>query len=308
MKRTIASLGCAVCLAAMALAANIQYRFSSAGNFPGATYSIPLGDNLTQIVGYYLSPTNLGAYIETSNKGAPPVFLGFGPPGSAGSYAFGITAHGVAVGGFCGPPGCNALAAQHGYTVSPSVYATEVYTTIDYPGTGVTTAAYGINDLGEVVGGFCISPSPCPVGAFARTAHGFLDNHGALTQLDYPGSQDTQADAINSAGIITGAYDINESGPHGFLYQNGAFTNIDVPGGSFTYPTAINNQGLVAGYYQTPNFDVHGFLYQDGAFETVDYPNTIGTGLSGINDDNVIVGNWAAPKGQRLAFKGVPVR
>jgi probable HAF family extracellular repeat protein len=292
-----------VCLAAIVLAANVQYRFSSVGNYPGAAYSIPLGDNLTQIVGYYLSATNLDGYIETSEKGVPPVFLGLLPPGSGVSYAFGINVHGVAVGGFCDPAGCNALAAQHGFT-----YDNGVYTTIDYPQTGATTAAYGINDLGEIVGGFCSGPFPCPEGAFARTAHGFLDDQGAFAQLDYPGSQDTQADAINNAGVIVGAYDINNSGPHGFIHQNGMFKNIDVPGGSFTYPTAINNKGVVAGYYQTPDFNVHGFLYRNGAFETVDYPNTIGTGLSGINDDNVIVGNWAAPKGQRLTFIGIPVR
>jgi probable HAF family extracellular repeat protein len=290
-------------VAIVGFASTIQYRFSPAGNFPGATYSIPLGDNLTQIVGYYLSPTKLGAYIETSNKGAPPVFLGLGPPGSAGSYAFGINAHGVAVGGFCGLGGCNALAAQHGFT-----YNNGAYTTIDYPQTGATTAAYGINDLGEIVGGFCAGPYPCPEGAFARTGHGFLDNQGVFTQLDYPGSQDTQADAINNAGVIVGAYDINETGPHGFLYQNGVFTNIDVPGGSFTYPTAINNKGVVAGYYQTPDFGTHGFVYHNGTFTTVDHPGTTDTGLTGINDDDVIVGNWGASGGRNIAFKGIPVR
>jgi probable HAF family extracellular repeat protein len=252
-------------VAVVGFASTIQYRFSPAGNFPGATYSIPLADNLRQIVGYYVAPGVSAGYIESLPhvlKDGPPSFLALAPPGNAGSYALGINAHGVAVGGFCGPPFCNATAADHGFT-----YSNGIYTTIDFPQSGVTTAAYGINDLGEIVGGFCISPSACPVGAFTRTGHGFLDNQGVFTQLDYPGSQDTQADAINNAGVITGAYDINESGPHGFLYQNGAFTNIDVPGGSFTYPTAINNNGVVAGYYQTPDFNVHGFLYRNGAFE-----------------------------------------
>jgi probable HAF family extracellular repeat protein len=296
------------CLAGLAIAVTIQYRFSSAGEPPGASQTFPLADNLRQIAGYYIIASGVSAgYMETlpsHPKSGTPSFFTFAPPGGAESYAAGINAHGVVVGGFCPPPGCNPTAADSGFT-----YSNGIYTTVNYPQTGATTAAYGINDLGEIVGGFCSGPFACPVGAFARTAHGFLDNQGIFTQLDYPGSQDTQADAINGAGVIVGAYDISNTGPHGFIYQNGVFKNIDVPGSGFTYPGAINNKGVAAGYYQNPvNFTIHGFLYHDGTFTTVDYPNTPVSGLTGINDDGVIVGSWAPPIGVDKPFKGVPVR
>jgi uncharacterized membrane protein len=307
MKRALLCVsGALICLALVAPAQNVQYKFSAAGSFPGAAYTIPLAANLTQIVGYHVVTNNDGGYIETvGNKSDAPAFLGLQPPGSGTSYAAGITAAGVAVGGFCGLAGCNPTAADHGFT-----YDHGVYTTIDYPQAGATTAAYGINDLGEIVGGFCSGPYACPVGAFTRTAHGFLDNQGVFTQLDYPGSQDTQANAINNAGVITGAYDVNNTGPHGFLYQNGAYKTIDMPGALYTLPSAINNHGVVAGYYeqlQGGNLSIHGFLYHDGEFTTVNYPGTHATNVYGVNDDGMIVGTWLPPMGLWKTFKGIPV-
>ena len=50
-------------LVALAMAANVHYVFSPAGNYPGAAETFPLAANLKQIVGYYASATSGGAYI-----------------------------------------------------------------------------------------------------------------------------------------------------------------------------------------------------------------------------------------------------
>jgi uncharacterized membrane protein len=213
VKTTIAFL----CVSGLTVATGVQYRFKSAGEFPGAFQTVPLADNLQKIVGYYESSSTVAGYLEGPSPISPDkhTFSAVAPPGSGTSYAAGINNNGVVVGGFCAPPGCNPQAADHGFT-----YNQGIYSTIDYPQTGATTAAYGINDLGEIVGGYCAGPSACPVGATALTTHGFLDNHGAFTQLDFPESQYTQADAINNAGVIVGAYDINNTGPHGDLHPS----------------------------------------------------------------------------------------
>ena len=296
-------------LAGLVMAAKAHYVFSPTGNYPGANYTIPLGDNLTQVVGYYETQTSEPAYLETfpgsmvAGAGTPS-YITIGPPGSGSSYASGINASNVAVGGFCAPPGCNPLAGEHGFT-----WTNGTDTTIDYPGAG-STVGYGINDLGQIVGGYCDSQhTVCPYAAgLAASDHGFLDINGIFTVLNYPAAQATQANAINNAGVVVGIYTINNTEGNGFIYENGTFNKLMVPGSGFTYPSAINNHGVVAGYYQGQNFTVHGFLYHDGKFVTVDYPNTNVTGLTGINDKEVLVGNWAPPLGQRRTFKGIPVR
>jgi probable HAF family extracellular repeat protein len=139
------------------------------------------------------------------------------------------------------------------------------------------------------------------------TTHAFLDDHGAFTQLDYPGASVTQANAINNAGQIVGTYNTTY-GPHSFFYQNGVYTSIDDPNAVWTNATAINNHGVAAGYYQDGQLNTHGFLYKNGKFQTVDHPAASSTSLDGINDNGLIVGVWFHTNGLLDNFKGIPVR
>jgi uncharacterized membrane protein len=308
MRAFIVGICAALGLAGFAAGTGIQYKFSSTGyGYPGAAYTDPEAINLFEIVGYYVTPTISWGYIEDLRKAPQERFQSVQPAGSWTSWLSGINARGVAVGGYCSPPQpCTFPAAQNGFTLDHGVF-----TNIDYPG-AETTTALGINDRGDIVGGYC-NENICPDGVGVnQTDNAFLDKEGAFTTIDFPGATETQANAINNAGVIVGAYLIDDSGPHGFIYQSGTFTNIAVPGSTFTYPRAINNKGVVAGYYQTVNTTIHGFLrYEDGTYVTVDHPGTPASPLSGINDAGVIVGNWSPQNGYvgyPLPYRGVPVR
>src|ERR1700736_6313005 len=61
------------------------------------------------------------------------------------------------------------------------------FTTIDVPGARVTGAA-GINDSGQIVGGYSGPPDP--------HGHGFLDTSGSFSKIDVPGATDTGAKGI----------------------------------------------------------------------------------------------------------------
>lgn len=274
------------CAGPSLFAATTQYKFSEAGNYPGAYRSFPLAANGRHIVGYYESGNAVNGYIQEGSK-----FKDLFPPGNKGSYVGGINRRGAAVGGFC-PNGCNPNTGQHGF-----LHDHGVYTQIDYPSgvMGSTTTAFGINDQGQIVGGYCLPPSNvCPTNVvFSPANHGFLDDHGVFTQLDYPGAQYTEANAINNAGSIVGNYFINNSAPHAYLYQNGVYINIDVPDANLTFVSAINNLGVAAGNYQDHNFYVHGFLYQNGTFTTVDVLKATVSNLNGLDDAGEIVGIWS---------------
>jgi len=291
-----------VCLSGFALAASPQYTFSAAGNYPGASKTFPQADSLTQIVGYYVTPTVSFGYIQDIRQPISSRYMSVQPPGSWVSWLSGINSHGVAVGGYCSPPqGCNFPQGTHGFT-----YNHGIYTTIDYPG-DETTVALGINDNGDIVGGHC-PHQVCPDG-LNPTDHAFLDSNGTFTELDYPAAIATEANAINNLGQIVGVYETIDGGPHGFLYENGTYTNIDVPGSTFTNVSAINNRGMAAGYYQLNHVTIHGFIRNvEGRFTTVDYPGTDFSSLDGINDVGTIVGVWSPSQGLPLTFKGVPIR
>src|SRR4051812_4413319 len=69
------------------------------------------------------------------------------------------------------------------------------FTQIDPPG-AFSTGANGINDAGQIVGGFNDSTG----------THGFLYTGGSLTQIDVPGASFTTVFGINDAGQIVGQF------------------------------------------------------------------------------------------------------
>lgn len=194
----------------------------------------------------------------------------------------------------------------------------------------IATQAYGINDVGQVVGyyynggpynhaflydigtntyttiddplglgsnAFGINNAGHIVGTYADgvTSHGFIDIGGVYTTLDDPsGVHGTIATGINESDDIVGIYFDSNSISHGFLYHNGIFTNLDNPlatGG--TYVEGINDAGQISGYYWDGSGDAHAFLYSDGTYATLDNPLS-GTGWTfamGINNAGQIVGN-----------------
>ncbi len=282
--------------AASSIAQTAQYDFYAAGVYPGAAATTPLAIGRRQIVGYYQVPNALHAYIQTGKS-----FVTAEPKGSRTAYLSGVNSHGVAVGGFC-PLGCNPRTGTHGYTYN---IRTGKIHTFDFPLQGASTAAYGINDAGVIVGGYCPNSPVCPQGAFNPTTHGFVDDHGAFTTLDFPNAQATNPRAINDDGVIVGFYLINNTGPHAFVYEDGKFTNIDPPGAGDAEAEAVNNHGEVAGWFNDATGS-HGFIYRRGKFTQIDRPKTSATTVLGINDCGDLVGVWSPPIGFPIPFKAIP--
>jgi uncharacterized membrane protein len=92
------------------------------------------------------------------------------------------------------------------------------FTTIDVPG-ATSTSAIGINDSGQIVGGFYD----------ATGNHGFfLDVGGSFTTFDVPSaSSETIADGINNSGQIVGDFDSGDAGPtQGSLQRPQSFLSL----------------------------------------------------------------------------------
>jgi probable HAF family extracellular repeat protein len=162
----------------------------------------------------------------------------------------------------------------------------DVFSTIDAPGAGLYTVAFGIDESGKTVGGYVDERGKL---------HGFLKDKEAFSVIDYPGAAATFVSRINARGQIVGAYgdDSNVPAlelPHGFLFDNSAFTKIDVPGALRTQPFGINNLGQIVGEYQDGAGTTHGFLLDQGIFTTIDVPGATATLAYDIEDSGRIVG------------------
>ena len=149
------------------------------------------------------------------------------------------------------------------------------------------TFPYGINNSGEIVGGWWDSN---------RIEHGFTLIGGTYTSFDYPGATETAGFAINSAGDIVGPYSDASGVEHAFLLSGGAYSSFDFPGADFTVANGINDAGDIVGIYCTTTGCIstsegeQGFLLSAGVFTTISIPGEFFTAAQGINNNGEVVG------------------
>ena len=192
------------------------------------------------------------------------------------------------------------------------LYSNGTFTTIDDPlsdlnhANGSGTAAYSINNAGQVVGGYSDGN---------LQTHGFLYSNSIYTTIDDPlGVHGTSLSGINDNGQIVGTYTDSNFKSHSFLYSNGTFTTID-DDPLATYGTTeargINNAGQIVGSYIDENQVNHGFLYSGGNYTTIDDPlashNLYRGGVAtGINNAGQIVGSYQDDHASGHGFLATP--
>lgn len=170
-------------------------------------------------------------------------FTTLDPPGSINTVALFLNGHDQVVG-----------YAVDGQTRSRRAFVWHKgdFTPIAAPDEGPGgTRAIGINDHGEIVGGY---------GDKDHHLHGLLVSRGVYTTLDVPGTEDgsTLAQGINDAGVIVGFYDTGDGTSHGFVLRHGEYTTVDVPDSFWTEIYSINDKGEIVGAFEDEN-GVHGF-------------------------------------------------
>lgn len=155
------------------------------------------------------------------------------------------------------------------------------------------TVAHGINDNGEVVGGW----------TDAIGNHGFLTNGSSVSPITVgmvtPGSNSNQplngitAFGINNSGQIVGTLsNTGNATTAGFLISGGTISYFEDPAGSpfnLTEAFGINNNGDIVGSYLS-----HGFILSGGVFNTINVPfsGALNTQVTGINDNGLLVGTY----------------
>jgi len=231
--------------------------------------------------------------------------------------------------GAINPPGggINSHGQAVGQSNSVAALFSQLETTL-LP-TGTLSAAYGINDSGQIVGTFqAVGRNhaffynngtvtdlgiPCPTGmncsngssdAFSinnagqvpvwsiGTGHLFLYANGTMTDLGSLGNG-TQVIpyGINNSGEIVGAFTNSGGQSHAFLYNGGVTTDLGTLGGTSSAAVGINNNGQIAGYSTTASGATHPFLYANGTMTDLGtLPGTTSSMATGINDSGQIVG------------------
>ena len=213
----------------------------------------------------------------------------FENPDATVTLVFGLNTRGEMVGTDNTIPGRHAFLLDH-----------QNYVSLDASGTLGTqfSSARGINDLGDVVGGYLDNNG---------YEHGFLLKHDVLTTIDVPfaGSLGTQLNAINDSGVMVGTWIDEAVTAHGFVYQNGNFAHLDYPGALDTFPSGISARGEIVGNWDSDQSTVgHGFLFYRGQIVSIDAPDAVpeGTAANGVNERGQIVGIYIGLDGGSHGF------
>lgn len=178
------------------------------------------------------------------------------------------------------------------------------FKTIDVPD-ALGTSAYGINDLGHIVGTY---RHPQISGQFS-TNHGFLLKNGEFTTIEYPHAPDETPDIaefaydINNRGQIVGSYRMGHGFDYGFRIDGGVFSTISSSEFDVTAARGINDLGTIVGNFNSSRIpNLHSFMLKSGIFTVVDVPDAISTAAHGINIAEDIVGDYVGSDGKQHGY------
>ncbi len=188
-------------------------------------------------------------------------------------------------------------------SVTRSAPAGVQYTVTDLGALDVCSNAYGINNIGQVVGESYHYTTLINGRTYSSSA--FLYTNGTMTNLGTLGGIDSTAYGINDSGQVVGVSDTSASywtyGDNSryypvdgaFIYSNGNMTNLGA-----SQALAINTAGQVVG--MTTNN--HAFLENNGTM--TDLGTLVGSpsGAAGISGNGQIAGSFTAADGTTHAF------
>jgi probable HAF family extracellular repeat protein len=170
------------------------------------------------------------------------------------------------------------------------------FTSVDYPG---AAQSYVFDTDGTTsLGAFIFAPGNASSSATAFTVAG-----GAYEILNVPNSTESLATAMNTSGLIVGAYTDVAGSTHGFATSDSStFNDVDFPGATSTQAIDVNDAGAVAGdYFDAANVE-HGFVSSGGTFTAIDFPGGTSTSVAGINANGDVVGGYTDTTGTTHGF------
>jgi probable HAF family extracellular repeat protein len=234
----------------------------------GGTFTTPQAVNdLNQVAGQ--ADTATGAEVAFIWSGGELQSLGT----LGGSFSAGLAINNRAQ--VVGISATSGDAATHGFVWQGG----KMLDLAPLPG-GTLSVAYGINDLGLIVG-FSNTPD-----TFAQAV---LWKNNVPQELGGLGGTFSVAAAINTRGQIVGWAATPSGQNEAFLWEHGQMTDLGNLGGS-SFAQAINDRGEVAGWSVTASGDAHSFLWEEGIMHDLGTLGGANSSAFGINDCRQVVG------------------
>jgi probable HAF family extracellular repeat protein len=276
MKPVTMSLSVALMCASLASAASnpdgVFHFFQYPGNYDTSLQGV---SNNNIGAGYYVDASNLAHGFIVRNGVFRQIDYS-----NVSTYVYGVNSSGTAVGWYR-----TATGAQFAFSYSNGTYMQVG------PAGCINSAAFGINDLGEIAGA-CETETGLAGWIFDGTSY---------QTVMVPGSYLSQVTGINMSGLATVIWQYPNGDFQSSFYNGTSFTTIDVPGGGQTYAWGLNNAGDVA-FDWNNEVTNYGAVLVNGTYKTFEAPHCVSTIANGINDHHVIVGTCFKQRGGDFGF------
>ncbi len=125
---------------------------------------------------------------------------------------------------------------------------------------GTTSYAYGINNIGQIVG-----KSRNSNGDF----HAFSYESGQISDLGTLYNGYSYAFDVNDGGQVVGGIDAGVV-EHAFLYQNGSMSDLGSLYGGSADANSINSYGQIVGYSRNASGYLRAYSYDNGLMTDLD--------------------------------------
>ncbi len=180
------------------------------------------------------------------------------------------------------------LGLEEAYSDSNAVTIT-VIATFDYPGTGNSTEAYGINNSGDIAGYYFDSSG--------TVAQGFTRRHvGKLSRpIVEPNDAKnmTFALGINASREVDGYFLTASNAREGFFLNGRTFSEYQFNGAYETALYALNDVGDFAGYERdATTFHAYAFANIGGTVSVINLPSSTVSYAFGMNNLGQVVGGY----------------
>jgi probable HAF family extracellular repeat protein len=159
---------------------------------------------------------------------------------------------------------------------------------------GESSAIMDVNAAGETVG---------EIRDEDGNRRAILISQDRKVEMGTLGGGESFANAINNAGVVTGAALTAKNAWHAYRYDEGlGMRSLGTLGGNSSVGTAINDKGHVAGYADTDNGNFHAFI--DNGVGMLDLGTFGGKNsyATAVNNNGLVVGAAQLPNGYRRAF------
>jgi hypothetical protein len=238
-------------------------------------------DSAGDTVGFYVTDPAVGTTSGFANTGGQGgIFTTVDATGFAFTQLLGINPTGTTAAGYWTHDAAGATGQIAGTVSGGPSFTSPSFTNVNMllPA-NFNSQATGVNDSGEVVGFYQLTPNTSP------TFSGFTDIGGVISSFMAPNSTSTQALGVNDLGEIVGDYISSVDGMmHGFIDIGGVFTTLDPTGSTATTINGIIGASTVVGFYMNAAGDTIGTV---GTSVTTTTPEPgslalLATGLFGV--------------------------